>query len=49
MYDCHMHTKFSTDSIMEAEAACETAIGLGLEGIAFTDHLDFDYPAETSI
>ena len=47
MYDCHMHTKFSTDSIMEAEAACETAIGLGLEGIAFTDHLDFDYPDVT--
>lgn len=47
MYDCHMHTKFSTDSVMEVDAACETAIGLGLEGIAFTDHLDLDYPGET--
>lgn len=48
MYDCHIHTKFSADSLMEADAACETAIGLGLDGIAFTDHLDFDYPDETS-
>ncbi len=47
MFDCHMHTKFSTDSVMEADAACETAIGLGLDGIAFTDHLDFDYPDES--
>jgi len=44
MFDCHMHTKFSNDSTMEASIACETAIGLGLNGIAFTDHIDFDFP-----
>lgn len=44
MFDCHMHSKFSTDSIMDAVDACETAIQLGLEGIAFTDHVDIDYP-----
>ncbi|NLV36436.1 MAG: histidinol-phosphatase HisJ family protein [Clostridiaceae bacterium] len=44
MFDCHMHTKFSTDSIMDASAACERSIALGLEGIAFTDHLDIDFP-----
>ncbi len=44
MFDCHMHTKFSIDSRMDAVEACETALQLGLEGIAFTDHLDIDYP-----
>jgi len=44
MFDCHMHTKFSNDSIMDVSVACERAIGLGLDGIAFTDHVDFDYP-----
>jgi histidinol-phosphatase (PHP family) len=43
-----MHTRFSTDGLMEAEEACETAVGLGLSGIAFTDHLDYDYPGEES-
>ncbi len=46
MFDCHMHTKFSTDSIMDAEEACESAIKLGLDGVAFTDHLDYDFPGE---
>ncbi len=49
MFDCHMHTNFSTDSNMDALIACETAIGLGLEGIAFTDHVDFDFPGEDSM
>ncbi len=46
MFDCHMHTKFSTDSLMDPSIACKTAIGLGLDGIVFTDHLDYDYPEE---
>lgn len=46
MFDCHMHTKFSTDSNMDASIACDTAIGLGLNGIALTDHVDFDFPGE---
>lgn len=46
MFDCHMHTRFSTDSIMDASEACETALGLGLDGVAFTDHQDYDYPGE---
>jgi histidinol-phosphatase (PHP family) len=29
---------------MPVETACETAISNGLEGITFTDHLDYDYP-----
>jgi histidinol-phosphatase (PHP family) len=31
---------------MSAEQACETAIKLGLDGIAFTDHLDYDFPGQ---
>ena len=48
MFDCHMHTRFSTDGHMEAEEACIASIKLGLEGIAITDHLDYDYPGEES-
>ncbi|MGE5615089.1 MAG: histidinol-phosphatase HisJ family protein [Bacillota bacterium] len=47
MFDCHVHTTFSADSSINASCACETAIESGLDGIAFTDHLDFDYPGET--
>lgn len=48
MFDCHMHTTFSADGKMTPEEACETSLGCGLEGIAFTDHLDFDYPGSES-
>lgn len=44
MFDNHVHSSYSGDSDMPAEAACEKAIEVGLEGIAFTDHLDIDYP-----
>ncbi len=48
MFDCHMHTRFSTDGLMTPEEACAASLALGLEGIAFTDHLDFDYPGGES-
>lgn len=44
MFDCHVHSNFSGDSKMPAETACEAALQQGLKGIAFTDHLDYDYP-----
>jgi histidinol-phosphatase (PHP family) len=46
MFDCHIHSVFSTDSVMDADHACGSAIKLGLEGIAFTDHLDYDFPGD---
>ncbi|NMA33914.1 MAG: histidinol-phosphatase HisJ family protein [Clostridiaceae bacterium] len=46
MFDTHIHSLFSTDSVMDADQACGSAIKLGLEGIAFTDHLDYDFPGE---
>ncbi|MDP4181291.1 MAG: histidinol-phosphatase HisJ family protein [Bacillota bacterium] len=44
MFDSHVHSSFSGDSEMNADIACNTAINLGLNGLAFTDHLDLDYP-----
>ncbi len=44
MFDNHVHSNFSTDSNLDANYACEIAINKGLEGIAFTDHVDIDYP-----
>lgn len=44
MFDCHIHSSFSGDSDLDAILACETAIRSGLMGIAFTDHLDIDFP-----
>jgi histidinol-phosphatase (PHP family) len=44
LFDSHVHSSFSGDSEMPAGAACEKAVNNGLQGIAFTDHLDFDYP-----
>lgn len=44
LYDCHVHSKFSGDSEMPVEIACETAIRNRLDGITFTDHLDYDFP-----
>jgi histidinol-phosphatase (PHP family) len=44
MFDCHVHSSFSGDSEMQGNIAIETAMDLRLYGIAFTDHLDYDYP-----
>ncbi|NLD49737.1 MAG: histidinol-phosphatase HisJ family protein, partial [Clostridiaceae bacterium] len=44
MYDCHVHSSFSGDSNMDGQEALEAAKEMGLLGIAFTDHLDIDYP-----
>ncbi|HHW67183.1 MAG: histidinol-phosphatase family [Epulopiscium sp.] len=42
--DYHAHSSFSTDSNAEMEDLIKTAITLGLKQIAFTDHIDYDYP-----
>lgn len=44
MHDNHIHSKFSGDSDMEATDACQRAVEIGLKGLVFTDHVDYDYP-----
>lgn len=45
-YDQHVHTLFSTDSEEIPENHVKRGIELGLDGVCFTDHMDFDYPYE---
>lgn len=40
----HIHSQHSIDGEMSIENACEKAIEIGLKEIAFTDHLDIDWP-----
>lgn len=44
LWDCHMHSSFSTDSDTPTEDMIQRSIALGLKGICFTEHLDPDYP-----
>ncbi|SHG87748.1 histidinol-phosphatase (PHP family) [Thermosyntropha lipolytica DSM 11003] len=42
--DYHVHTSFSGDCNASMESMIKRAISLGLKELAFTDHVDFDYP-----
>jgi Predicted metal-dependent phosphoesterases (PHP family) len=37
-FDLHIHTKYSSDGVIEPEKVVKTAIKRGLSGIAITDH-----------
>lgn len=41
-----MHTSYSTDSRAPMEEMIKSAIDKGLEEIALTDHVDFDFPGD---
>ncbi|MCH5251036.1 MAG: histidinol-phosphatase HisJ family protein [Lachnospiraceae bacterium] len=43
-YDYHLHTAFSGDSDTPMEEMIIKGIELGLTGMCFTEHNDFDYP-----
>jgi histidinol-phosphatase (PHP family) len=45
MFDCHVHTKFSTDSKMKIEDALRRASDLNI-GLIITEHMDLNYPIE---
>lgn len=45
MFDCHVHTKFSTDSKMNIEDALKRASDLNT-GLIITEHMDLKYPVE---
>lgn len=41
-FDSHVHTSFSPDSRQPMQGHCARAVQLGLDGVCFTEHLDFD-------
>jgi histidinol-phosphatase (PHP family) len=43
--DLHVHSQFSCDGRSTMEAICHRAVALGLDSIAFTDHVDLE-PAD---
>lgn len=45
MFDCHLHTNFSTDSTMLIEEALDNANELGI-GITLTEHMDLNCPVK---
>jgi len=45
--DYHVHSTYSVDSCMSMEEVCLRAIEAGLAEIAFTDHIDIDWPDTT--
>ena len=49
LWDQHMHCNFSGDSTASPESMIDKAIELGLSGVCFTDHLDFDYREEPGL
>lgn len=46
-WDTHMHCNFSGDSTATPESMILSAIEKKLDGICFTDHIDYDYPGPT--
>ena len=44
LWDTHLHTDFSGDCDAAPESMIRGAKQLGLPGICFTDHLDWDHP-----
>ena len=44
LIDYHIHTNHSIDGEMTIDEACIKAISLGIKEIAFTDHIDLDWP-----
>ena len=46
LWDTHMHCRFSGDSEADPEDMIKAAKNAGLDGICFTDHLDYDFPSD---
>lgn len=46
-WDTHLHCNFSGDSTADPEDMINSAIKKNLDGICFTDHIDWDYPGPT--
>ncbi len=48
-FDYHMHSDFSADSETKTEAMVKASIKAGLKEIAFTEHIDYDYPDKSIV
>lgn len=46
LWDLHMHCRFSGDSEADPEDMIKAAKAAGLDGLCFTDHLDYDFPSD---
>ena len=46
LWDTHMHCNFSGDCDADPDNMIRAAIDAGLDGICFTDHLDYDFPSD---
>lgn len=40
MFDCHVHSLFSSDGKSSMQELCSAALSRGLRGLTFTDHID---------
>ena len=40
IFDCHVHSTFSSDGESTLQEMCEAAIRVGVSGLVFTDHID---------
>jgi len=47
-FDQHVHTYYSGDSKEDPREHIKRGMDLGLDGITFTDHIDYDYPYDPS-
>ena len=46
LWDTHMHCRFSGDSEADPEDMIKAARAAGLDGVCFTDQLDYDFPSD---
>lgn len=46
LIDYHIHSTFSNDSEAKLDDICQSALSQGLQEIAITDHVDYQYPIQ---
>ena len=49
LWDTHMHSAFSGDSDAAPESMVQAAMHYPVDGVCFTDHMDYDYPEEPDL
>lgn len=49
LWDTHIHTHFSGDSTAALNTMIQSSISKNLDGICFTDHIDYQYPKDADL